>query len=85
MINASPPQKGGQDGECLDVAGRVVVAVKISKVIPRAALVWALTHVVQPGGFITLLVVVPAQTSGSSPHPPPLVSWRFMVGIRLRR
>ncbi|CAA6666088.1 unnamed protein product [Spirodela intermedia] len=64
MINASPPQKGGQDGECLDVAGRVVVAVKISKVIPRAALVWALTHVVQPGGFITLLVVVPAQTSG---------------------
>ncbi|KAF9592258.1 hypothetical protein IFM89_012834 [Coptis chinensis] len=33
--------------------------------IPRTALVWALTHVVQPGDCITLLVVVPAISSGT--------------------
>ncbi|KAK6914772.1 Serine-threonine/tyrosine-protein kinase, catalytic domain [Dillenia turbinata] len=46
------------------VAEKVVVAVKASKEIPRTALVWALTHVVQPGDCITLLVVVPSQSSG---------------------
>ncbi|CAA0821127.1 Protein kinase protein with adenine nucleotide alpha hydrolases-like domain [Striga hermonthica] len=40
-----------------DVAEKVVVAVKASKDIPKTALVWALTHVVQPGDCITLLVV----------------------------
>ncbi|KAG6769971.1 hypothetical protein POTOM_025638 [Populus tomentosa] len=45
------------------VAGKVVVvAVKASKEIPRSALVWALTHVVQPGDFIKLLVVIPAHS-----------------------
>ncbi|KAJ6407192.1 hypothetical protein OIU84_010656 [Salix udensis] len=45
------------------VAGKVVVvAVKASKEIPRSALVWALTHVVQPGDFIILLVVTPAHS-----------------------
>ncbi|XP_059286663.1 inactive protein kinase SELMODRAFT_444075-like isoform X1 [Lycium ferocissimum] len=43
---------------------KVMVAVKASKEIPKNAIVWALTHVVQPGDCITLLVVVPSQTSG---------------------
>ncbi|XP_076881216.1 inactive protein kinase SELMODRAFT_444075-like isoform X1 [Bidens hawaiensis] len=45
-------------------AEKIVVAVKASKEIPKTALVWALTHVVQPGHCITLLVVLPAQSSG---------------------
>ncbi|XP_071715828.1 inactive protein kinase SELMODRAFT_444075-like [Rutidosis leptorrhynchoides] len=48
----------------VDGAEKVVVAVKASKEIPKTALVWALSHVVQPGHCITLLVVMPAQTSG---------------------
>ncbi|GAB2228022.1 hypothetical protein Droror1_Dr00009851 [Drosera rotundifolia] len=43
---------------------KVLVAVKASKEIPKTALVWALTHVVQPGDGITLLVVVPPHSSG---------------------
>ncbi|VFR00185.1 unnamed protein product [Cuscuta campestris] len=43
---------------------KVLVAVKASKEIPKAALVWALTHIVQPGDCIALLVVVPSQSSG---------------------
>lgn len=50
---------GKQDTE------KIVVAVKASKEIPKSALVWALTHVVQPGHCITLLVVVPSQSSGN--------------------
>ncbi|CDO97928.1 unnamed protein product [Coffea canephora] len=46
------------------VTEKVVVAVKASKEIPKTALVWALTHVVQPGDCITLLVVVPSQNPG---------------------
>ncbi|XP_078431967.1 inactive protein kinase SELMODRAFT_444075-like [Wolffia australiana] len=54
-----------EDGEeGFDGGKSVVVAVKLSKVIPRGALVWALAHVVQPGGLITLLVVVPSQNPG---------------------
>lgn len=56
-------KRGKQKGS--NVAEKVVVAVKESKEIPRTALVWALTHVVQPGDCLTLLVVVPAHTSGS--------------------
>lgn len=41
----------------------VVVAVKASKDISRTALVWALTHVVQPGDCIKLLVIIPAISS----------------------
>lgn len=52
------PEKGS------DAAEKIVVAVKASKEIPKTALVWALTHVVQPGHCITLLVVLPAQSSG---------------------
>lgn len=50
---------------CVD-AEKVMVAVKASKEIPKNALVWALTHVVQPGDCITLLVVVRSQSSGNS-------------------
>ncbi|KAJ6794641.1 inactive protein kinase [Iris pallida] len=45
-------------------AEKVVVAVKASKEIPKTAIVWALTHVVQPGDCITLLVVLSSQNSG---------------------
>jgi hypothetical protein len=41
----------------------IVVAVKASKDISKTALVWALTHVVQPGDCIKLLVIIPAHSS----------------------
>ncbi|KAF9619888.1 hypothetical protein IFM89_009670, partial [Coptis chinensis] len=49
----------------LDAALVIVFATEFltMKEIPRTALVWALTHVVQPGDCITLLVVVPAISS----------------------
>ncbi|KAJ0249340.1 Protein kinase domain-containing protein [Hirschfeldia incana] len=47
-----------------DGAKKVIVAVKASKEIPKTALIWALTHVVHPGDFITLIVVVPSHSSG---------------------
>ncbi|CAA0814636.1 Protein kinase protein with adenine nucleotide alpha hydrolases-like domain [Striga hermonthica] len=50
--------------KCCDVAEKVVVAVKASKDVPKTALVWALTHVVQPGDCITLLVVFSSHASG---------------------
>ncbi|KAA8541699.1 hypothetical protein F0562_022851 [Nyssa sinensis] len=56
--------KRGKQEKDADVAEKVVVAVKASKEVPKIALVWALTHVVQPGDCITLLVVVPSQSSG---------------------
>ncbi|XP_016505367.2 inactive protein kinase SELMODRAFT_444075 [Nicotiana tabacum] len=56
-------KKGKQDMSS-DAAEKMMVAVKASKEIPKTALVWALTHVVQPGDCITLLVVVPSQSSG---------------------
>lgn len=57
-------KKGKQDMSS-DAAEKMMVAVKASKEIPKTALVWALTHVVQPGDCITLLVVVPSQSSGN--------------------
>ncbi|KAF3964610.1 hypothetical protein CMV_011126 [Castanea mollissima] len=57
----SQEQKRGKPEKGSDDAEKVVVAVKASKEIPKTALVWALTHVVQPGDCITLLVVVPSQ------------------------
>lgn len=46
-------------------AEKVVVAVRAAtREISTTAIVWALTHVVQPGGSIILLVVIPAHTSG---------------------
>ncbi|KAK3220176.1 hypothetical protein Dsin_014146 [Dipteronia sinensis] len=58
-VKRGKQEKGSSDG-----AEKVVVAVKASKEIPKTALVWALTHVVQPGDCITLLVVVPSNGSG---------------------
>lgn len=46
----------------------VVVAVRASKEIPRTALVWALTHVAQPGDCIKLIVVVPTYSSSNFLH-----------------
>ena len=60
----SREQKGKQEKDGTDVAEKVVVAVNASKEIPKTALVWALTHVVQPGDCITLLVV-PSHGSGT--------------------
>ncbi|KAK4427311.1 Inactive protein kinase SELMODRAFT [Sesamum alatum] len=57
-------KKVGKQEKGSDVAGKVVVAVKASKDIPKTALVWSLTHVVQPGDCITLLVVISSHTSG---------------------
>ncbi|KAJ8773999.1 hypothetical protein K2173_009430 [Erythroxylum novogranatense] len=57
-------KRGKLEKNSSHVAEKVVVAVKASKEIPKTALVWALTHVVQPGDCITLLVVVPSQSSG---------------------
>ncbi|KAG2299585.1 hypothetical protein Bca4012_011125 [Brassica carinata] len=42
------------------VGKKVMVAVRASKEIPKAALLWTLTHVVQPGDRVRLLVVVPS-------------------------
>lgn len=56
--------KKGKPDRDSEVAVKVLVAVRASKEIPKTALVWALTHVVQPGDCITLLVVVPSQSSG---------------------
>ncbi|XP_054785402.1 inactive protein kinase SELMODRAFT_444075-like [Prosopis cineraria] len=57
-------EKRGKQEKVSDTAEKVLVAVKASKEIPKTALVWSLTHVVQPGDCITLLVVVPSQSSG---------------------
>lgn len=59
------PKKGMKENGGSDTAEKVVVAVKASKEIPKTALVWALTHVVQPGDCITLVVVVPSHGSGT--------------------
>ncbi|KAE8688544.1 Proline-rich receptor-like protein kinase PERK13 [Hibiscus syriacus] len=45
----SREQKGRQRKTGLGMAKKAVVAVKASKEIPKTALVWAFTHVVQPG------------------------------------
>lgn len=59
-------QKSVKD-RSLDVAKRVVlVCVKASREIPRAALAWTLTHVVQPGDCVKLLVVIPDHHSIST-------------------
>ncbi|KAK1360252.1 Proline-rich receptor-like protein kinase PERK13 [Heracleum sosnowskyi] len=54
----------GRQEKSSNSSAKVVVAVKASNEVPKTALVWALTHVVQPGDCITLLVVVPSQSSG---------------------
>lgn len=57
-------QKGHHYVEEMSSSSKVViVAVKASKYISRTALVWALTHVVQPGDCIKLLVIIPELSS----------------------
>ncbi|XP_074347035.1 inactive protein kinase SELMODRAFT_444075-like isoform X1 [Apium graveolens] len=56
--------KLGRQEKSSNSSAKVVVAVKASNEVPKTALVWALTRVVQPGDCITLLVVVPSQGSG---------------------
>ncbi|WOL14606.1 inactive protein kinase [Canna indica] len=63
-MSTNQQHKRGKTAKGLDAAEKVVVAVKASKEIPKTALVWALTHVVQPGDCIMLLVVVPPHSSG---------------------
>lgn len=63
-MSSSLLQKPGKSNSGLDATEKVVVAVKVSKDISKTALEWALTHVVQPGDCITLLVVVPPHSSG---------------------
>ena len=64
VLMSREQQKRGKQEKGSDGAEKVIVAVKASKEIPKTALVWSLTHVVQPGDCITLLVVVPSQGSG---------------------
>lgn len=59
--------KLGRQEKSSNASAKVVVAVKASNEVPKTALVWALTHVVQPGDCIILLVVVPSQSSGIFP------------------
>ncbi|KAH6781304.1 kinase with adenine nucleotide alpha hydrolases-like domain-containing protein [Perilla frutescens var. frutescens] len=54
-------REGGEEQDKVADAAKVLVAVKAAKEIPRTALVWALTHVAQPGDCITLLVLVSSQ------------------------
>ena len=52
-------QKGSRERGVV-VGKKVMVAVRASKEIPKAALLWTLTHVVQPADRVRLLVVVPS-------------------------
>lgn len=65
VLMMSQDARRGKQEKGSDFADKIVVAVKASKEIPKSALLWALTHVVQPGDCITLLVVVPPQSSGN--------------------
>ncbi|KAL7204741.1 hypothetical protein ACSBR2_017779 [Camellia fascicularis] len=58
-------KRGKQERDLVVNEKVVIVAVKASKEIPKTALIWALTHVVQPGDCITLLVVLPSQSSST--------------------
>lgn len=60
----APESELGRQEKSSNGVSKVIVAVKALKEVPKTALVWALTHVVQPGDCITLLVVVPLQSSG---------------------
>uniref|UniRef100_A0A7N0ZXB2 Protein kinase domain-containing protein n=1 Tax=Kalanchoe fedtschenkoi TaxID=63787 RepID=A0A7N0ZXB2_KALFE len=64
MMNAQQKLGKREKVKGSNASEKVVVAVRSSKDVPKNALMWALTHVVQPGDCITLLVVVPAQNSG---------------------
>ncbi|XP_020585088.1 inactive protein kinase SELMODRAFT_444075-like [Phalaenopsis equestris] len=64
MESSNLDQKMGRKHDDLVHRKIVVVAVKASQDVHRTALVWALTHVVQPCDQITLLVLVSSRSSG---------------------
>uniref|UniRef100_A0A0E0C4C9 Protein kinase domain-containing protein n=1 Tax=Oryza meridionalis TaxID=40149 RepID=A0A0E0C4C9_9ORYZ len=62
---AEKGRAAGSAAAAAAAAEKVVVAVRAAtREISKTALMWALTHVVQPGGSILLLVVVPSHSSG---------------------
>ena len=79
MVGSSQQQLLQRKGKAVDEKGAAVPAAAMEKVvvavraatreISTTAIVWALTHVVQPGGSIILLVVIPAHTSGTVSFP----------------
>lgn len=64
MVSANSEQKMGKKDDDLVHRKIVVVAVKASQDVNRTALVWALTHVVQPSDQLTFLIVVSSRSSG---------------------
>ncbi|KAI4379527.1 hypothetical protein MLD38_005808 [Melastoma candidum] len=65
MMTMMMRRKKSSAGEEMIAGGKVViVAIKASREIPKAGLIWALTHVAQPGDCIKLLVVIPTHSSG---------------------
>lgn len=58
-------QKSTKDRSSRVAETVVLVAVKFSSDISRAALSWALNHVARPGDCVKLLVVIPAHSSSS--------------------
>ena len=84
-MGSSQQQLLQRKGKAVDEKGAAVPAAAMEKVvvavraatreISTTAIVWALTHVVQPGGSIILLVVIPAHTSGTL--------FPFLASVRL--
>ncbi|XP_061967473.1 inactive protein kinase SELMODRAFT_444075-like isoform X2 [Populus nigra] len=64
MFQEKTEQQQSQQRATNTVADQVVIAVKAEKVMSKAALAWALTHVVHPGDCITLLAVFSNEKSG---------------------
>ncbi|KAG8367258.1 hypothetical protein BUALT_Bualt16G0053800 [Buddleja alternifolia] len=62
MMSSRIREKSGNENE--DSA--VIVGVKACKEISKSALIWALTHIVQPGGCVMLLVVIPTHSSSKT-------------------
>ncbi|CAK9144112.1 unnamed protein product [Ilex paraguariensis] len=83
-------QTSGKEGGSDLVERVVIVAVKASKEISKTAMVWALTHVVQTGDCVKLLVVIPAHSSSKRLRGIPRFStdctagrWRSFSGMIL--
>jgi hypothetical protein len=61
----NPKQKRAKDRSLKVVERVVLVAVKFSIDIRRAAFLWALNHVALPGDCVKLLVVIPGHSSSN--------------------
>jgi interleukin-1 receptor-associated kinase 1 len=66
MFLEKTEQQQSQQRATNTVADQVVIAVKAEKVMSKAALAWALTHVVHPGDCITLIAVFTNEKSGNT-------------------